>query len=350
MEFIRNEVDALYHEMVVDAMGAQSEYNDGPMAEELNSKAREFYDLLHAVEVHISAGGQNVTVLSWMAEMLNMKTLYNMSAANWEMALSLSRKLLSPEDQEKVPKDFYSAKKNDKLCGESHYEPRNMSAIRQKDVPRKSLWYLPITPRLQRLYMSRKTAEHMTWHLKCHEDADEVIHPAGSEAWKHFDETHPTFADEPRNVKLALYTDDVRRGTRGASSFRQQVDPRGEPQRSFRCLIRGPRRDVPTQQQLPSLSQPPAQQQISSLIQLPTQLQQEQPTVTQPPLADDQFIGDDATMEEENIECNLEAELEAEYDVLDPKLDAQLEEKLSRAVPKTGRGMDKGDDAPADSS
>ncbi|GLT98389.1 hypothetical protein SLE2022_158960 [Rubroshorea leprosula] len=238
MEFVRNEVNTLYREMVVDAMGAQPEYNDGPMAEEPNSKAREFYDLLHAAEVHIGAGGQDVTVLSWMAEMLNMKTLYNMSAANWQMALSLSRKLLSPEDQEKVPKDFYSAKKminvlglgykkidicvNDcflyydeqsknltacPVCGESRYEARNMSAIRQKDVPRKSLWYLPITPRLQRLYMSRKTAEHMTWHLKCRDDADEVIHPAGSEAWKHFDETHPTFADEPRNVRLGLCTD-----------------------------------------------------------------------------------------------------------------------------------------------
>ncbi|GLU21464.1 hypothetical protein SLE2022_376020 [Rubroshorea leprosula] len=111
--------------------------------------------------------------------MLNMKTLYNMSVANWEMALSLSQKLFSPEDQEKVPKVFYSAKKitnvlglgykkidvcvNDyflyyyeqsknlpayPVCGESRYELRNVAAIRQKDVPRKSLWYLPIAPRL----------------------------------------------------------------------------------------------------------------------------------------------------------------------------------------------------------
>ncbi|GLT45578.1 hypothetical protein SLA2020_194010 [Shorea laevis] len=55
--------------------------------------------------------------------------------------------------------------------------------------------------------MSRKAAKHMTWHLKCCEDADEVIHLAGSEAWKHFDETHPTFAEEPRNVRLGLCTD-----------------------------------------------------------------------------------------------------------------------------------------------
>ncbi|GLT29877.1 hypothetical protein SLA2020_047130 [Shorea laevis] len=171
---------AMYREIVFDAMGQHPEYNEGSMAEEPNSKAREFYDLLHAAEVHISAGGQDVTVLSWMAEMLNMKTFYNMNAANWEMALLLSQKLLSPEDQEKVQKDFYIAKKminvlgfeykkidicvNDcflyydeqsenltacPVCGESCYESRNMVAIRQKDVPRKSLWYLPITPRLQ---------------------------------------------------------------------------------------------------------------------------------------------------------------------------------------------------------
>ncbi|GLT25072.1 hypothetical protein SLA2020_002260 [Shorea laevis] len=98
MKFVRNEADAMYREMIIDVMGSQSEYNEGLMGEEPNSKAREFYDLLHAVEVHIGAGGENVIVLSWMAEMLNMKTLYNMSVANWEMALSLSLKLLSPED------------------------------------------------------------------------------------------------------------------------------------------------------------------------------------------------------------------------------------------------------------
>ncbi|GKV25042.1 hypothetical protein SLEP1_g34550 [Rubroshorea leprosula] len=55
-------------------------------------------------------------------------------------------------------------------------------------------------------------------------------------------------------------------------------------------------------------------------------------------------------MEEDTEERNLEAKLDAEFAVLDPELDAQLEEELSRVVPKTGRGMDKGDDAPADPS
>ncbi|GLT86830.1 hypothetical protein SLE2022_049440 [Rubroshorea leprosula] len=47
----------------------------------------------------------------------------------------------------------------------------------------------------------------MTWHLNYREDADEVIHLAGSEAWKQFDETHPTFAEEPRNVRVGLCID-----------------------------------------------------------------------------------------------------------------------------------------------
>ncbi|GLT34336.1 hypothetical protein SLA2020_088570 [Shorea laevis] len=38
VEFVRNEVDAMYREMVVDAIGAQSEYNEGPMAEELRQE------------------------------------------------------------------------------------------------------------------------------------------------------------------------------------------------------------------------------------------------------------------------------------------------------------------------
>ncbi|GLT86823.1 hypothetical protein SLE2022_049370 [Rubroshorea leprosula] len=55
-------------------------------------------------------------------------------------------------------------------------------------------------------------------------------------------------------------------------------------------------------------------------------------------------------MEEDIEELNLEAELDVEFAVLDPELDVQLEEELSHAIPKTGRGMDKGDDVPTDPS
>jgi hypothetical protein len=54
--------------------------------------------------------------------------------------------------------------------------------------------------------MSPKTVEHMTWH-QLHDMVDEVmVHPSNSEAWKHFNNVHPHFLAESRNVCLGLCT------------------------------------------------------------------------------------------------------------------------------------------------
>ncbi|GLT25907.1 hypothetical protein SLA2020_010060 [Shorea laevis] len=74
-------------------------------------------------------------------------------------------------------------------------------------LSQESLWYLPIIPRLQRLYMSRKIAEHMTWHLNCCNENEKIFHPACGEAWKHFHSAHLEFASELKNVRLGLCTD-----------------------------------------------------------------------------------------------------------------------------------------------
>ena len=69
------------------------------------------------------------------------------------------------------------------------------------------MYYFPLVPRLQRLYASKATAEHMTWHA-LHEYEDGIMtHPSDSEAWKHFDNIHPVFAADMRNVRLGLCTD-----------------------------------------------------------------------------------------------------------------------------------------------
>jgi hypothetical protein len=48
-----------------------------------------------------------------------------------------------------------------------------------KSVAHKVLNYLPITPRLQRLYLSSVTAENMRWHKEGVRDKEGVIvHPA----------------------------------------------------------------------------------------------------------------------------------------------------------------------------
>jgi hypothetical protein len=74
-------------------------------------------------------------------------------------------------------------------------------------VAYKKLRYFPIKPRLQRLFISPRTTEHMTWH-QSHDVVDGVmVHPSDGEAWKHFNSVHPHFSAESRNVHLGLCTD-----------------------------------------------------------------------------------------------------------------------------------------------
>ena len=79
-------------------------------------------------------------------------------------------------------------------CGHSRYKPR--TGMGKTLVAYKKLRYFLITPRLQRLFMSPRTAEHMTWH-QAHD----------SEAWKRFNSVHPDFSAKSRNVRLGLCTD-----------------------------------------------------------------------------------------------------------------------------------------------
>ena len=87
------------------------------------------------------------------------------------------------------------------------YKPR--TGMGKTLVAYKKLRYFPITPRLQRLFMSPRTAEHMTWH-QAHHAVDGVMgHPSDGEAWKRFNSVHPHFSVESRNVRLGLCTDGV---------------------------------------------------------------------------------------------------------------------------------------------
>jgi hypothetical protein len=56
--------------------------------------------------------------------------------------------------------------------GHSRYKPRTRRGMTL--VAHKKLKYSPITPRLQRLFMSSKIVEHITWH-QSHDAVDKVI-------------------------------------------------------------------------------------------------------------------------------------------------------------------------------
>jgi hypothetical protein len=90
-------------------------------------------------------------------------------------------------------------------CGHSRYKPRTGRG--KTLVAYKKLKYFSITPRLQRLFMSPRTAKYMTWH-QSHDAVDGVmVHPSDGEAWKHFNSVDLYFLAELRNVCLGLCTD-----------------------------------------------------------------------------------------------------------------------------------------------
>ncbi|CAM8887318.1 unnamed protein product [Rhodiola kirilowii] len=69
------------------------------------------------------------------------------------------------------------------------------------------MFYLPIIPRLQRLFLAEALASEMCWHASPRDDVNRMVHPSDGESWKHFDRCHPSFASESRNVRLGLCTD-----------------------------------------------------------------------------------------------------------------------------------------------
>jgi hypothetical protein len=79
-----------------------------------------------------------------------------------------------------------------------------------KKVVVKQLCYMPITPRIKRLYLSKETAKQMRWHKEGKRDSKDpniLLHLADTEAWEALDHFDPEFARDPRSVCLGLSTD-----------------------------------------------------------------------------------------------------------------------------------------------
>ena len=74
-----------------------------------------------------------------------------------------------------------------------------------KKLAIKAMHYLPLIPRLKRLYASNSFVPHMRWHHENRRPPSVMCHPSDGEAWKHFDRTYPDLSAEPRNVRLTCH-------------------------------------------------------------------------------------------------------------------------------------------------
>ena len=175
--------------------------------------------------------GSSHSKFSFMVRMLYMKSRYRIS----NTAFSAMMKLMSDGyPNSELPKSYNEAMKylkelglgyeNINVCKNNCVLFRNVNAklnecpvcteSRWKDetgskrVPHKVLRHFPLLPRLKRIFASKQTSEETQWHKKVRKPVANVMsHPADGEAWKDFDRKYPGFANDPRNLRLALATD-----------------------------------------------------------------------------------------------------------------------------------------------
>jgi hypothetical protein len=107
-------------------------------------------------------------------------------------------------------------------CGKSRFiEVINANGEEvMMEIAYKQLCYMPHTPRLKRLFISKKIAMHMRWHKESkRENSNVMVHLSDGEAWKALDNFDPDFARDARNVRIGLATDGFTPFTKSVTSY-----------------------------------------------------------------------------------------------------------------------------------
>jgi len=192
----------------------------------------------------------DVSILAFVTRLMAIKSKYFFSNNCYNEILKLLGDVLPKPN--KLPKDMYQSKtiikglgmdyekidvcKNNCMlfmkehaeekkclkCGQSRFvEVVNDEGEKvMTDVAHKQLRYLPLTPRVKRMFLSKKTAMHMRWHKEGVRDNDDlIVHPSDGDAWKALDTFDPEFAADPRNVRIGLATDGFTPFGQMASSY-----------------------------------------------------------------------------------------------------------------------------------
>ncbi|CAL2229846.1 unnamed protein product [Prunus armeniaca] len=198
-----------------------------------SAEFEQYEQLLKSANHELYPGCESFSVLTAIVELMHGKIKYRMSNLCFDYFLGVFKRMLPtdnclPKDHRQAQKvlnglglgykKIHACKNNCMLfykeyetldtcpiCKESRFKMTSQN--RMTKIPQKVMRYLPLKPRLQRLYMSTHTTTDMRWHKEKRVDDDVMRHPADGEAWKEFDRTFLDFAADPRNVRLGLGTD-----------------------------------------------------------------------------------------------------------------------------------------------
>ena len=95
-------------------------------------------------------------------------------------------------------------------CTIQAQESKGQVEIGRRDQDRnpiKVVWYLPLIPRLRRLFANPREAKRLRWH---HDEriADKYMrHPKDGAQWELIDNKFENFAKDPRSIRLGECTD-----------------------------------------------------------------------------------------------------------------------------------------------
>ncbi|XP_076946747.1 uncharacterized protein LOC143618403 [Bidens hawaiensis] len=194
------------------------------------------------LEKPVYAGCENFSKLDAVLELFNLKANFKWSDTSFTSLLSFLHALL-PKDNE-LPISLYQAKKlmcpiglkverihacpNDYMlfrnefekshkcvtCGASRYKCENETDEYDDDVmknepPAKLLWYLPIIPRLKRLFANAKESKLLRWHAEERKNDGKLRHVADSPQWRNINYEFQDFGDEIRNIRFGLSSDGI---------------------------------------------------------------------------------------------------------------------------------------------
>ena len=223
--------------MVIDDVGHSFNQNY-EYEENRNPTAQQCYDMLDAVNNLLWPRCENHSQLSMVARMLNIKVEHHLSECEFDAIAKLMKEVVPKKNL--IVESFYETKRmvrglglpikkihcchngymiylkedlNKTLCRFCDHlnfkknDNTNGKGRKKTDVPFKKMHYFPLKDWLLRLYSSKATANEMRWHAEHVVEDDVMQHPSNSITWKHFNDVHPNFAIEIKNVKLGLYTD-----------------------------------------------------------------------------------------------------------------------------------------------
>ncbi|KAG8384356.1 hypothetical protein BUALT_Bualt04G0109600 [Buddleja alternifolia] len=225
----RDDIVGMVHEAVkipstnVDVGFSQTSNN------EMNEETKNFFKLLQDAETELLPGCAKQTKLSFVVRLLQLKALCGWTNKSIDLLLELLKD--SFPDGVNIPANYYEAQKITNDLGFTYETidacPNNCMLFRGKDdglnrceicnssrykdngkkTAAKRMRYFPLKQRLQKLFMSSKTASLMRWHADERIDDGKFRHPADALAWKDFDIKNPLFASDARNIRMGLTSD-----------------------------------------------------------------------------------------------------------------------------------------------